>query len=336
MEWLRWTDGGRNWSEPMLVSQRRGPGGELFTRRADNGWIVFQQRNQAFGQLPSGRIVLACCELNYHYRPNGEQEPRPGVAWNHENQGIVYAWSDNLGKTWSKTRRANISPFGGKRLMVSPHWRIVPLDDGTALMSIYGLFDPDYRGPLEIPADTKTMAGVLRSTDDGETWGDPSIIMTKENPLCWEETALCLTKDRLLAHVRTARHDVVQYASTDRGRSWTGPTRLTEPGQQPGGAFQLKSGKLLCTWGNRRAPFGALAMLSHDGGKSWDFEHRVSLGWQAPGANCGYANGAQAADGTIVVIYYVMDQHSDYRSLWAGSKVYTVRFTEKQFLEAAK
>ena len=210
------------------------------------------------------------------------------------------------------------------------------LSDGTALITVYGTNDPGYEGDLPIPAGTQTMCGVLRSTDNGETWGDASIIMVKPEKLPWEETALCLLEnDKLLAHVRTGRHNIVQYVSTDKGRSWIGPTEVTEPGQQPGGAFRLKSGKLLTTWGNRRAPFGAVAMLSHDDGETWDYDRRVALAWDSHNADSGYANGAQAGDGTIVVTYYDMGEKSSYRNLWEKSKVFVVRFTEEEFLAAA-
>ena len=77
-------------------------------------------------------------------------------------------------------------------------------------------------------------------------------------------------------------------------------------------------------------------MLSGDGGKTWDYAHRVSLAWDASCANCGYANGAQAGDGSIVVVYYAMPSTRNYRKLWGDSKVYTVRFTEAAFLKAAR
>jgi len=340
MEWMRSTDGGKTWSKPVVAAERRGPGGKLFAPRPDGGYIVFQNRNQALGQLPSGRIVCALCELNYHRAKDGTPENRPGKNYSHENQGVAYTWSDDLGKTWVKTRRLPLGPFGGKpdpkhHCGVSPHWRIVTVEDGTALMSLYGSCDPAYKGPVKVPAGTLKLSGVIRSADNGETWGDISLVLTGTNDALYEETALCLVGDRLLAHVRTPRHDVVQYVSGDGGRTWKGPTPLTEPGQQPGGAFRLASGKLLATWGNRRAPFGALAMLSRDGGKTWDYKRRVSLAWDAGGANCGYANGAQAGDGSIVVVYYAMPNTRNYRKLWGDSVVYTVRFTEAQLLQAS-
>ena len=75
-------------------------------------------------------------------------------------------------------------------------------------------------------------------------------------------------------------------------------------------------------------------MLSRDNGQTWDYERRVSLAWDAPNANCGYANGAQAADGTIVVTYYRMPPSEDYRGQWTNSEVYVLRFTEEQLLKA--
>jgi hypothetical protein len=337
MMYVRSTDSGCTWSEPVLVGERRGAGGGLFDRKRDGGYVSYQERNQALGQLPSGRIVAAWCRLNYHYNPDGSKGQAPDVDRIHTNLGVVHTWSDDLGKTWVKPRYLDPGPFLGSNRAISPHWRIVTLADGTALMSLYGDVNRKYRGPIMVPRDSRVIAGVIRSTDNGETWSDHSLIMHKRDPLCWEESALCLLPGgRLLSHTRTGRHNIVQYVSDDGGRTWAGPTDVTEPGQQPGGAFQLRSGRLMCTWGNRRAPFGAAAMLSHDGGRTWDYAHRVSLAWDAPNANCGYANGTQAPDGTIVVAYYIMHKEQPYRRLWGESKVYVVRFTERQFLAAAR
>ena len=338
MMFIRSTDNGKTWSEPVLVGERRGPDGELFESKPDGGTISFQERNEAMGQLPSGRIVAAWCRLNYHYNADGSDGEAPDVGRIHTNLGVVHTWSDDLGKTWVEPRYMDLGPFMGPNRAISPHWRIVTLEDGTAIMSLYGDLNPNYDGPVRIPENAQTFAGVMRSTDNGETWSDPSVIMHKQGNLCWEESALCLLDSgRLLSHTRTGAHDIVQYTSDDGGRTWQGPAGVTQGGQQPGGAFQLQSGKLMCTWGNRRAPFGAAAMLSYDGGESWDYANRVSLAWDAPNGNCGYANGTQTQDGTIIVAYYIMHYAGDnYRRLWGDSKVYIARFTEEQFLAAAE
>jgi hypothetical protein len=337
LEWIRSTDGGKSWSPPVLVSQRRGPGGELYQKRPQGGYVAFQDRNQAMGQLPSGRIVVSFCRLNYSYRETGEQVVHAETDFGFENQGVFYCWSDDLGKTWSKAKPLDAGPVSSKA--ISTHWRIVSLANGTAMMSVYGLYNPRYQGSIKVPEGTKKLSAVLRSTDNGQTWGDPSVILTDPDRLIYEEPTLCVVGNRILAHVRKPSGNVDQYVSTDDGRTWQGPTALTEGGQHPGGAFLLKSGRLMATWGNRRPPMGAAAMLSSDGGKTWDYAHRVSLAWDAPNGNCGYANGAQAGDGSIVVVYYIMhvlpDGPDGYHKLWQGSKVYAVRFTEQQFREAA-
>ena len=338
LTWMRSTDAGKTWSEPVIVSERRGPAGELVVAHPDGGYLVFQERCQALGQLPSGRIVCSFFQVNHYFTKEGKRQGRPDKA-----HAVAYTWSDDLGKTWVKTRMMSLEPFALVRKMhqaVAPQWRIVTLEDGTALMSMVGSLDPEYKGPLDIPEGTRQLSGVFRSTDNGQSWGDVSVILTSPGPLAYEETALCLVGDGLLlAHVRMPDANygsVVQYASSDNGRTWDGPSPLTELGQQPAGAFQLASGKLMVTWGNRRPPFGAAAMLSRDGGKTWDYEHRVSLAWDAPGGECGYANGAQAGDGSIVVTYYVMPVTSDYRKKWTDSVVYTLRFTEEEFLAASR
>ena len=340
MQWLRSTDGGQTWLDPVLMGERRGSDGKLFERQEDGGYIIFQERNQAVGQLPSGRIVAAWVQLNYHYGPDGKERNAPGMDWINPCQGMVVTWSDDMGQTWSTMRPMDVGPFLGPFLGrqngVSPHWRILSLQDGTALMSLYGNYNPEYKGKLMIPEGTQSMSAVIRSTDEGVTWGDLSLIMHKSGRLMYEETTLVqLDENRLLAHVRTPRHDTDQYQSADAGRTWTGPQTVTQPQQHPAGAIRLQSGNLLLTWGNRRAPYGAMVMLSRDEGKTWDYDHRVSIGWKGFGESCGYANGVQLADGTIKVTYYVMPETKDYHQLWNQSIVYLVSFSEKQFSKAA-
>ena len=181
----------------MLICERRGADGELFERQSDGDYIVYQERAQTLGQLPSGRIVCAWNRQDYYYDADGKRVPRPGVAGNHHTPGVAYSWSDDLGKTWVKARWLDTGPFGGTGHGARhPQWRIISLEDGTAMMSLFGEYDSEYDGPLDIPEGTRSLAAVIRSTDNGQTWGDRSLILTKENPLNYEETALCLVDNK--------------------------------------------------------------------------------------------------------------------------------------------
>ena len=288
-------------------------------------------------------------ELDYHYDSQGNEEAMTKHGSTFKYKRMVSIYSDDMGQTWSKGVELTNLPVGGDWSFDHPSaagttFRIVNLNDGTALMSIYGNYNPNYNHP-DIPAGTGIVAGVLRSTDNGQTWGDFTPIMTKTSELPYEETALCVLSDgKLLAHIRQPEGNLKQYISKDQGRSWSGPTTLTPlDGQHPGSAFKLHSGMVMATWGNRVGPngpaedayFGATGMMSYNGGASWDYEHRVALEWGLTDGNCGYANGAQAGDGSILVTYYDMLPASNNTDRWLGSKVYTARFTEEQFLAAS-
>ena len=58
------------------------------------------------------------------------------------------------------------------------------------------------------------------------------------------------------------------------------------------------------TYGNRRDPLGCGAIVSDDQGQSWDYTHRVLVGWTATSGDCGYPSNVQIDDGTIVTMYY--------------------------------
>jgi len=68
------------------------------------------------------------------------------------------------------------------------------------------------------------------------------------------------------------------------------------------------------TTGHRLEPFGVFAMLSHDGGNSWDVENGLLLDWGSENTDCGYPSSAQLDDGTIVTIYYGV-RHRDFPDL---------------------
>jgi hypothetical protein len=335
LEWIRSTDSGLSWSAPITVAERLGSGGQLYDPSGDGGYIVYEQRNQALGQMPNGRIVCSMGNLDYYYDSEGHAVSQGAHGSTFRYTGMTYTYSDDLGQTWHPLQSLPSGPFGGVHqtdtyIAAGAHGRIVTLSDGTALMSLLGSRDPAYTGPLSIPAGTTSMSGVLRSTDNGLTWGDPSLIMSKTSGGIYEESALCLLSgDKLLAEVRTPADTLVQYTSADLGRTWQEGAAVTQSGQIPGSAFQLADGKLMLTWGNRRSPYGAMAMIGSvdgNGVTTWDYDHRVSLAWDSSDPACGYANGAQAGDGSIIVTYY--------ENAWSGN-VYTVRFTENQFLQAA-
>jgi hypothetical protein len=78
--------------------------------------------------------------------------------------------------------------------------------------------------------------------------------------------------------------------------------------RSPGHLLQLRDGRVLLTYGDRRHPFyGVQAMLSRDEGQTWDQQNRFQLVWDAPNTDCGYPTSIQLPDGRIFTVYYQVD-----------------------------
>jgi len=271
LDLIRSVDGGRTWTLSNIVPA---------TDRWDN-------RGSSAGQMRDGSIVVAYWE-NTQYR---------GEAFDPSVGGVFpyFVRSADGGNTWSAKRPLQVAPLGSAVL----YGRIITLPDGTALMPIYG----------SMPEEDICWSALLRSRDDGRTWADLSLIAKGFN----ETSLLRMPDGRLLAFMR---HDLVREArvwcaeSPDEGRSWSTPMQLTAPMQHPADACLLESGRILLTYGNRIWTLAVGAMLSDDGGRSWDYGGRRVLARNTmvlrgrTGGDCGYPSTVQLEDGTIVTIYY--------------------------------
>jgi len=242
----------------------------------------WDDRNPALGVLPDGTVAVAYAEAST-YNERGEFDRNAGTY----TAKIVF--SPDQGTTWSKPVALDPQPIPN----ASPFGRIIVRRDGTALMSLY-----------QYPSER---ACVAHSQDGGRTWKYLS-----ELPGHDETDLLETSAGRVLAFIRAERsktHGLELAESHDGGYTWSQPVRLLKPQQWPFAACQLRSGRLLLTYGNRTGPFGVGAVVSDDGGKTWDYDHRVLLAWDAENTDCGYPSTVQLADGTIVTMYYSVGTH---------------------------
>ncbi|MBN1556920.1 MAG: exo-alpha-sialidase [Lentisphaerae bacterium] len=273
-------DGGRTWSEPSAV--------------VDSEW---DDRNPAFGQMPDGTLVCAYGEAR-SYNEQGKWDPEAG-PW---VPRVVT--SGDRGATWSAPRDLDLGGIGRG----FPYGKITVTPSGAALMSVYG-------GKAD---GAGSAVGLLRSTDNGKTWGDFSFI-TQET-LLNETAVLALSDDHIVAAVRDEKMPDgtvgEKFAGThlkfteslDGGRTWSEPRAITErPGRAPGDLIRLRDGRLLLTYGQRTRPMGAGVMLSNNLGRTWRYDRRALLHWEATYRDCGYPSSVQLDDGTIVTLYYLAD-----------------------------
>ena len=190
-----------------------------------------------FGCLQSGRWLLAeSTELGHSTEGRGERvgerggypilkEPRFHVKTH------VTMWSSNdRGRTWTKGQ-ALLAPLA----WTHPYGRFLELGDGTVLLSVYGVL------PGEDEECYAGCNGIFRSTDQGETWGDFTLIFhhgpkkpqdPQPDPRYTEIDVLPLADGRLLALSRTEYKcqgpktlgaQLSRSFSSDLGRTWSTP-----------------------------------------------------------------------------------------------------------------
>ena len=207
--------------------------------------------------------------------------------------------STDEGKTWSRDEW-DVTGFSGTGFS-----RPAVLDDGTVLEPVYG------RGP-----DGASRVYVWRGADGGRTWrlypvGSPG------NEAAFVETE----PGRVLCLARTAGDEsggyLVQFWSDDAGATWSQAlnTNVWTPNSPPN-LVKLRDGRILLSHGYRSDPMGIRAVLSDDGGRTWDVDNTVVLrddgGYVSElrpdgsaGSDVGYPHSTQLSDGSILTVYYI-------------------------------
>jgi hypothetical protein len=176
---------------------------------------------------------------------------------------------------------------------------VLELPGGELLMPIYGA-DPGSR---------VCRASVIRSADGGDTWGQPALIaQDPAGRLSYEEPALVRTPEgHLIAMLRSGEPGDYRYlrqaTSHDGGRTWA-DLRMTPMWGHPAHMLVLTDGRIICSYGHRRPPYGVRACLSSDGGRTWDIEREIVLRDDGGSRDLGYPSTAELPDGTLLTVYY--------------------------------
>ena len=298
---MRWSvDSGLSWQSPDIVID--GP--------ADD-------RNPAVGLTPTGRIIVA-----YHRQGSYDFDQKYRAELNNAQCRATY--SDDLGRTWNSP-----FPLGVAGLETcSPYGRIVQAENGDLLMSVYGRYAASVSGATSVRSDARDYAYLVRSSDDGASWGEPVLLADDHN-----ETALYSFGDgRIFAAARTVstqRIDIL--SSEDDGRTWSTPKRLTDPFNHPGDFIRLSNGWLLLLYGDRSQDFKTIrGILTRDEGLNWDVKW-VSVFSRPLLGDFGYPSGALLPSGRLAIQYYWA---GDAKSAYDGSdaRLYMTLFDESDFI----
>jgi sialidase-1 len=211
-------------------------------------------------------------------------------------QGARVRRSTDEGKTW-QTEELQLPAH--KSLMTFNTGSSCKLSNGTRLVAVYG----------SLQEDTLRRAFVLRSADDGKTWWFLPLAADPEGQVNLNETAIAENADgEVIAMIRAEPPEggyMFTSVSTDSGITWS-PAQRAGMWGYPGHLLLLSDGRMLCTYGYRRDDMGVRAVISDDGGHTWNTDEVIILRNDAApyGSDLGYPISVEIEPGQIFTIYY--------------------------------
>ena len=308
---MTWSsDRGETWEEPHFA-----PGFE---------WSGVEP--PGVSQLSNGSVVLT--QFRFGWYPIGVAEKRraagevvyvslPGRRWTREftddewdesphpfardDNGLYSHLSTDRGRSFGPTVKIDKGPY----LDGFTRTGVVELSDGRVAYAV-----------TEHSAGGRTYA--LFSEDGCETWGPPVPVVDSLDGRFNEPHLAEVSPGEIYCILRDGRSNpgngyegfLWGCRSQDGGKTWTDPEPTPMLGF-PGHLLVLGDGRLLCTYGRRKAPFGIRASLSEDGGRTWQIDQEIIIrddlpnGWSTGGdSDLGYPTTIEYAPGELFCCYY--------------------------------
>jgi sialidase-1 len=209
-------------------------------------------------------------------------------------------------------------------------WMVRSTDGGVTWSARYRVPCNSPHGPISLAsgrllylgaalwADDR-IVGAWESTDDGLNWKQISQLPTRpgDDSMKYHELhAVECTSGKLIAHIRNHNaeneQETLQSESTDGGKNWSVPRSIGVWGF-PSHLLRLKDGRLLMSYGLRRAPVGNQARLSSDEGATWS--EPLTISDDGTRKDLGYPSTVECDDGTLVTVWYEVVKGSDLAQL---------------------
>lgn len=309
---------GRKGSLECTTSFRQGMKWNMSQIVVDSPW---DDRNAAVGVLPTGKIITVF-KKDYRYAVDGKYDPTIRSAT------CMVTSSTDRGETWATPRLLN-APYMHQ---CTPYGRIVSASGGILLLNLYGPYIKEVIEKPHVRQDYPHYSYIVRSTDQGQTWGDPALIAPGYN----ETTILHTTDNQLVAALRSSHVSRIDIAhSRDGGQTWSFPLRLTGPDQFPADMLHLsRENWILLVYTDHSVEEKTIrGVISKNNGKTWDLIHSNLLFSRPTRGEFGYPSVALLPSGRLGVAYYWAGYA---RNMYDNSKtrLYCTSFMEEEFLQA--
>lgn len=210
--------------------------------------------------------------------------------------GATFRISRDCGLTFGKIQRSPIT---------SPHGP-VQLKDGTVLWA--GTRFDDIFGGVEIHR---------MNTENGETEFIGKITCADKNVVLNEPNLIEMPDGKLICHIRGENSElfdggeeslftVYQSVSYNGGKTWSEPVMLLDrTGGAPPHLILLSTGELVSAYGRRKPPYGIMAMVSLDGGESWQTD--IPICENLATDDLGYPTTVELDGGEMLTVFYAND-----------------------------
>ncbi len=198
-------------------------------------------------------------------------------------------------------------------------WMIRSTDGGLTWSPKYDSLVNSPHGPIQL-ADGRLLyagkdlwragarVGVCESTDDGQTWRWLAEIAPRDGdkPDEYHELhAVDCGGGRILVQIRNHnaanKGETLQCESTNGGTTWDKPKSIGVWGL-PSHLLKLRDGRLMMTYGHRRAPLGNQARISTNQGRTWSVP--IVISGDGASGDLGYPSTVELRDGTLLTVWY--------------------------------
>lgn len=263
-------DAGRTWSEPRTMFHKPG----------------IDPRSPAVGVGPDGVLYAAWRERQWD---------------NASDSRVAFYRSNDRGRSWTFVSEVGLPD---ENRVGHPYGKLVFNDDGEILLCIYTI-DADGQGAMH--------SRLMVSGDNGRSWSQRSVIRRGANETslirCPDGSLLALYRDNTPG-TRGIEESVWATRSTDDGRTWDAPVRVTEKSEHPAEAIFIDDQTLLRFYSRRHEPFGVRATVSYDAGRTWRKELELIVDDTWTHYDCGYPTVEIVEGDTLLIAWYVNKDNS--------------------------